>query len=190
MEATKRTIGIDVDGVLADSVSRWVQEADRRFGVRAAKKDVVQYDLHKLFTSISHEEVVELFRLVWSDYEKIRLEDPAIPSILSRLHNQFRIYIATATSASRRELTKWLEQNGIVYDNLIQLPHHTDKPKLDSVDIYIDDQAEVIEDVARSGRIGILLRQPWNAGLVRDVKDPRIIVAYNWREIEQILLTR
>ncbi|MDE1860557.1 MAG: hypothetical protein KGH72_02450 [Candidatus Micrarchaeota archaeon] len=186
----RKTVGIDVDGVLADSIRIWLQEAEQRFGIKADKEDIVKYDLPGLFNSIDYKDTIDLFRLAWKGHHRIGLEDPAIPSILDNLRDRFRICITTASDAETSEVRAWLKNNRIFYDELFHLPTPDDKHRLDSIDIYIDDHAEVIENVARSGRVGIMLRQPWNDDAITTMNHPRIVVAYNWREIEQLLLAR
>lgn len=183
----KKVIGIDIDGVLADTISRWLQEAELKFGVKAIKKDVMRYDFWDLF-SMSREDFLGLFKLVWENPESLRLEDKDIPAILDNLHEDFKIYITTAAVGSREKIEWWLKKNKIPYDKLLHFSGRTEKHTAPEVDIYIDDEIRVIENVVKGGKVGILLRQPWNDEFIQKSKIPSLIVADNWRHVEKILL--
>ena len=54
--------------------------------------------------------------------------------------------------------------------------------------LYIDDFHEVVENAAKAGKTAILLRQPWNEEFIKGNGSKGIIVADNWRHVEEILL--
>jgi 5'(3')-deoxyribonucleotidase len=185
-----KTIGIDIDGVLADTTSRWLQEAESQYGIKASRKDITRFKICETFTSLTDGQVLDLFRDVWEEPGRVELEDPAIPSILDTLHERFNISITTATVGAHRMVESWLKLNRINYDRIFYLTEHLDKHAIEGVDIYVDDYSDIVEDVIRNGKTGILLRQPWNEAFVRENRDPRVLVASDWREIENILLTK
>lgn len=184
----KLTIGIDIDGVLADTISRFLQEAESKFGIKAIKKNVIKYDFWDLF-NISRKEFIDLFKVVWNDPDTLRLEDKDIPSILDNLHETFNIYITTSAVGSEEKIALWLKKNKISYYKILHFSGHNEKHTAPEVDIYIDDDGRVIENVIKNNKIGILLRQPWNDEFITKNKKLKMMVADNWREIEQILLT-
>ncbi len=188
----KRVLGIDIDGVLADTTSKWLQIVERRYGIKAIKKDITRHDIPEVekFASLTEEQYIDAFKEVWSDYKNLQLEDPGIPSILDNLREKFQIYITTASVGTRSEIEAWLAKNHIVYDRLAHFSRAKDKHLLNDVDIYIDDYNKVIENLAKNGKTAILLAQPWNEHFIASNKNPKIIVAYNWREIESILVER
>ena len=71
---------------------------------------------------------------------------------------------------------------------LIVFDHHYEKHKLEEVSVYIDDFPEVITSVAKVGKTGILLRQPWNEEFAKENRSKNIRIADNWRHVEEILL--
>ena len=188
--SAKKILGIDVDGVLADSMSIWLQELESRHKIKAIKKDLIYYDLTKVFSSLNRKYVRDLFWSAWSNPERVGLEDPEIPQILDNLHNYFSIHITTAAGTKDELLIRWLKSNRIPYDKLVHLASHREKHLLPDVDIYIEDFDKVAEYVSATGKTTILLSQPWNQEFINKNKDPKIIIAYNWREIEQILLEK
>ncbi len=183
---SRKTIGIDVDGVLADSMSRWLQEAERRYGIKALKADITEYELSDVFPILTHQQILDDWKHIWGNYHEIRLEDRDIPSITDNLHGKFDIYVTTANPSPN--IQKWLKMNNIVYDKIIQLPSHTDKHKLDSVGLYVDDFPEVIDSAIKTGKAAIIFRQPYNDEFIKN--NSGVPVAYNWRDLEDILMTQ
>ncbi len=184
----KTSIGIDVDGVLADSFSRWLQEAEKRHGIKAFKKDITRYELSEVFPGVTHEQILEDWRLIWDNYGEIRLEDQDIPSIMDNLGGKFNICITTANPSPN--IPKWLGENRIPYDRFIHFKSHSEKHQLDGVSVYVDDFHEVAQSVANSGKTAIILRQPYNDAFIKSNRNPRILAAYGWRDLEDILMTQ
>lgn len=186
----KTILGIDIDGTLADSISPWLLEAKKRHNIKSTREEIHSYYLETVFTSMSKDEVLDIYKYVWKNPSKILLEDKDIPSILDNLHSIFDIYITTAASGEDDTLRKWLKDNNIQYEKMFHFTSFSQKHALPEVDIYIDDFWTVAERVAQTGRATILLRQPWNDKFIKINKNPNILIAYNWREIEQILLEK
>ncbi len=179
-------IGIDLDGVLADSVSKWLQYAEKEHGIKALKKDIIRYEISEVFTSLTHEEVLMGFKEIWKDYHAIGMESQDIPTILDNLRDKFEIYITTLNK--NENVRHWLKDNKIAYQKLIVFDHHYEKHKLEEVSVYIDDFPEVITSVAKVGKTGILLRQPWNEEFAKEDRSKNIRIADGWRQVEEILL--
>ncbi len=186
----KKTLGIDIDGTLADSISPWLLEAQKRHNIKSTKERIHAYHLETVFTSMSKEEVSDIYKYVWKNSSQILLEDKDIPTILDNLHSIFDIYITTAASGDDATLGKWLKDNNIPYEKMFHFTSFSQKHALSEVDIYIDDFEGVAERVAQTGKSTILLRQPWNDKFIKINKNPNILIAYNWREIEEILLKK
>ncbi len=182
----KKSIGVDVDGVLADSYSKWLQEAEKRYGIKAFKKDITRYEISEVFTGVTRSQVLEDWRIIWDDYGAIQMEDQDIPSIMDNLHGKFNICITTANPSPN--IPKWLRENKIPYDRFIHVQSHLEKHRLDGISIYVDDFHEVVQSVANNGKTAIILRQPYNEAFIKSNKNARILVAYGWRDLEDILM--
>ncbi len=120
----------------------------------------------------------------------MKLEDPKIPRILDNLHNYFDIYITTAAGTNDRVLVRWLRSNKIPYDKLVHLATHKEKHLITGINIYVEDFDKVAELATGVGKTTILLSQPWNREFIKKNKNPNILAAHNWKEIEQILLEK
>jgi hypothetical protein len=82
--------------------------------------------------------------------------------------NGYHITIASHRSPDYRKQTrKWLENHGLVYDELHLSFHKTDLFDA-SVDIVIDDSPDVLEKALASGAKGTGLLFPWNRGLANN----------------------
>ena len=180
------TIGIDVDGTIADVVNAWLRMAREKFAVNANKSDIIKYDFWELF-DIPRERWFETFKELWNNPDNIGLESERIPEILHALHSRYNISIVTATVGEQAKVRYWLQRNGIEYDNIIFMQNALEKGNADGISIYVDDYAGVASRIASSGRKVILLSQPWNAEFANNNKNPNVIVAKNWDDVERIL---
>lgn len=179
-------LGIDIDGTLADSVSPVVESLNISLGTSIMISSVRNYYLTKVFSGVSHEEVLKRFSDAWVDWEDMALVDNSIPRIMNMLSERFKIYITTASVGNGKNIQAWLEMNKIHFDEYIQVSHADEKSEQE-VDIFIDDFHEVAEMAVSSGKRAILLKQPWNADFLDKNQDRRIMEAHSWDSIERIL---
>lgn len=185
----RKTLGLDLDDVLSDSMGVWLRMAEETLGIKSHKREITRYHLTEIFSSLTTMQVREMFRTLWSDYRTMPMLDPDIPKIVGRLKDRYDIAITTATSAKPEDATAWLAQNGIAYDRLVLFNTASEKHQAEGVDIYIDDHPEVVENVASVGKEAILFRQPWNEELITRNPNPNITVVDSWRQIESLLLS-
>ncbi|MGA8844389.1 MAG: hypothetical protein WB511_12460, partial [Nitrososphaeraceae archaeon] len=66
METLKKTIAIDMDSVIADTMLVWIQEYNRLKNSSLTKTDIYSWDLSSTL-NISIDQVSDLFTNVWSD---------------------------------------------------------------------------------------------------------------------------
>ncbi|MDE1851192.1 MAG: hypothetical protein KGH69_00695 [Candidatus Micrarchaeota archaeon] len=184
----RKTIGLDLDDVLSDSMGVWLRMAEETLGIKSHKGAITRYHLTEIFSSLTTMQVREMFRALWSDYRRMPMLDPGIPGIVGKLKGSYDIAITTATSANLKDATAWMEQNGIAYDRLVLFNTASEKHLAEGVDIYIDDHPDVAENVASVGKRSILFRQPWNEELIARNSDPNITVVDSWGQIERLLL--
>ncbi len=182
----KGTVGIDIDGVLADTVPRWLAEMDRMFGIKAEKRDIKKYILEDNFDSVLKEDALAAFGNAWEDYKSIKLIEEGIPHVLNEINKTFNITITTANPSGR--IRDWLAYMKIPYDGMVQFGSHTEKHALEGVSIYVDDNIEVIENVAKAEKTGILYKQPWNDAFAAANDNNKIKVVENWKQIQLFLL--
>ncbi len=183
----RRSVGIDLDGTLADTTSRWTEIASETIGRKVRKSDITEYSISQAL-GITYETVMDIFKKTWQDHAAIRLEDGRIPVILSRINQHYDTYITTATNASPEAVREWVVMHGIkVNCEIIHLDSSSKKAHLD-IDILIDDHPDVAVHAASLGKTAILIRQPWNESLAKSNDSSSIHVAEDWGHIERLLL--
>jgi len=160
--ATRRTLAIDLDSVLADTMIIWAEEFNKRNNSSITKDNITSWDISKIF-DISITEVSDIFTYIWDKrWEDIPSTEPSIGQIVSNLHNKgFRISILTKRyRSSVSNVINWLDLHKIHCDDLLFV--YDDTPKTDyPFDILVDD-APINFSYLADPRIGILFNQPWN----------------------------
>ena len=62
--ATRRTLAIDLDSVLADTMIIWAEEFNKRNDSSITKDNITSWDISKIF-DISITEVSDIFTYIW-----------------------------------------------------------------------------------------------------------------------------
>ncbi len=189
MNGNKPTLGIDLEGVLSDSVERWLEIAKSEHGAAVQKEEIRGHLLdHDAFKHIGESEYLDMFKRLWDAHESIRLVDNEAPSVLNRLKDRYSISIITATVGGKESAEKWLNGKGIPHDKIVIVPRLGSKMQPDT-DIHIDDFFDVLKDARVHGKGAIMFLQPWNAKHLRSAAAFGVHTAKNWNEIEQLLLS-
>lgn len=160
--AHRRTLAIDLDSVLADTMVIWAEEFNKRNKSSITKESITSWDISKIF-DITITEVSDIFTYIWDKrWTDIPSTEPSIGHTVSDLHNKgFRISILTKRyRSSVNNVIKWLDLHKIHCDDLLFV--YDDAPKTDyPFDILVDDAPINFNDLVHP-RIGILFNQPWN----------------------------
>lgn len=180
-------IGVDIDGVLADSLPLWVQELNHFFNKNKQIKDVCLYDIAKSFDLTPEE--VETFaaqrgRFIMS--APAPMKDAA--HYLKMLKKQHSIYIITARSEMYRTETEgWLRRHGMLYDELLLVgKHEKDEAALETgLQLMIEDTLEIALRLSALGIPVFLLDAPHNQMALPEL----ICRKYSWLEIYETLFT-
>lgn len=159
---SRRTLAIDLDSVLADTMVIWVEEFNKRNNSSINKDSIVSWDISKTL-DISVSEVSDIFTYIWDKrWKDIPSTEPAIGNTVSNLHSKgFRISILTKRyRSSVANVIKWLDLHKIHCDDLLFV--YDDAPKTNyPFDILVDDAPINFSQLVHP-RIGILFNQPWN----------------------------
>lgn len=182
------TIGYDVDNTMADTDLVVTQILRREHGITTPRSKLDTYKLES-DGKISHERMVEIYERAWADPKKIPLVSRQIPRIIRRLNEEFGYTsnVITCTAAKDDVLEMWLDTNMIPRARTIHLTNSVEKGLFKGIDVHVDDHPDVASVAARSGKITVLLEGPCSREFIENNKDSRIIVARNWKEIEEIL---
>jgi hypothetical protein len=179
--ATK-TLSIDFDSVLADTMIAWTKEYNKLKNTNITKSEITYWNIGMILP-LSADEISTMFNYVWQHcWRNIPPSEPGQSEIIKRIRRRgYRISILTKRERPTiAYVTKWLDYHDIYSDDLIFI--YDNRPKAEyPFDILIDDAPSNLVEITPP-KVGILFNQPWN-------KD------FNWplrvnslREVEQIML--
>ncbi len=182
---TSTIIAIDLDNTLANSEHRFRKVAFAK-GIRITDADEDSYDFYKGI-GVDKNFIESLFRESWSNPEAIPAMTETLRYITYKLKKLgYSISVITANHLnSPEELKKWLDNNGIAYDEFKQVNDPIDKAGL--ADILIEDYGEVAKRQAELGKMAILMKWPYNKD-VENIANKNIKIAKDWNEIFEYLL--
>lgn len=186
---TKRTIAVDMDGVLVEQVIPVLEKLKQEMDVDLRKCDITDWEYPIKETNIK----IEIERAEREE-EFVRqmpsMEDAT--EAIQILSGKFDIVIATSRESSTDSWSRsWLDSHGILYKELVNT--RSQGKALPSVDLLIDDYIGNIEEFIRNGTPGtqaILFAQPWNHD-TRQINDlvasGRVRIAHSWKTVLAIL---
>lgn len=161
-----KTLAIDLDSVLADTMLIWIQEYNERKKANILKNDIVSWDISQVF-EIEVEEISQIFTEIWQrHWRKIPPTEPNLDVTTKNLHNRgFRISILTKRfRPSVANVAKWLDLYDVYCDDLLFV--YDDRPKAEyPFDILVDDAPVNLLSIKKP-KLGILYNQPWNMDFV------------------------
>lgn len=163
-------IALDLDGVLSDSMGRWVEVWNQRFGhPRLSVDDIREWDFWRKL-GITQELFNDIFDEVWRGWHLLRPLEENIGERVARLNLFGQVDIVSGRSTRHLPYVKsWLRHHGIKYSSIFlgvpqksSLHHH----------IFIDDSPLEAVKIAGTGRYVLLRDQPWN----RHIAEGRLIL--------------
>ena len=157
-----KTLAIDVDSVLADTMIVWTDEYNIRNGARLSKYEISSWDV-SLILPISPSEISCLFNDIWKQrWSEIPPTGERLGEVTRNIHRKgYRISILTKRDRETVPfVAKWLDRYDIFSDDLLFV--YDDTPKSDfPYDIIVDDAPSNLIGVVPP-KVGILFEQPWN----------------------------
>ena len=118
---TIRSLAIDVDNVLADSIARWCVLA-HSYGCSVGKDQIKS---HKLVGSVPMEPrmIFELQDAVWKDWQHVPPTEPSQSVVMSELRQRhIKIIIITSGPTRHRSgIQSWLGAHQLPYDEFHNL---------------------------------------------------------------------
>jgi 5'(3')-deoxyribonucleotidase len=185
----KRTIAVDMDGVIVEQVIPVLEKLKREMNVDLKKCDITDWEYPIKGTNIK----IEIERAEREEEfvrQMLPMEDAM--EAIKILSRKFDIVIATSRESSTDSWSRnWLKSQGIPYKKLVNT--RSQGKALLSVDLLIDDYIGNIEDFIRNGtltRQAILFAQPWNHDTRRIndlVASGRVRIAHSWKTVLAIL---
>lgn len=175
-------IGVDIDGVVSDSYTYWLQELNRHFSKEV--KILTDYDLHKVF-EVPNVDMNEFFvgntdRLL-SMPEVVLGAKEGIEALLSEGHEI--IYITARTSKEEDVTRRWFAKRQIPCQHVLfsGFASKVDLIKEWDIEVFVEDYHVNAQQISESGVPVFLLTTSYNeclAELPAKVKRCR-----NWTDI-------
>ncbi|SRR6266540_3164314 len=160
---SRRSLGVDLDGVLANQVIGVLPRVESIYGVVLTYNEIVDWRLPIEGNGLSSDIAKEIVA-AQADREYV-LSMPVhegAREMLDELRGEFRIVVLTARSGDALEWSaEWLDQNDLPFD---ELTGSKEAMKSDhGVDALVDDFLGNVEDfLQKATGPCVLVDQPWN----------------------------
>ena len=184
-EENQMRIAIDLDGVIWDFQSRFMNLYNQEYNENVRYEDVLRWDFYP------KKRWERVYKRATKQPYKFSLIDIAIPIYMRILNLRHRVSILTHGNYPVLALKDFLEKLGIEvgreYNELII--DHTGTPKTEfDFDIFIDDNPNMINEcMIRSQKFLLLYNHPWNKN---SVLPKNVIRIYNWSDIICLFFTK
>jgi uncharacterized HAD superfamily protein len=188
-------IGIDFDGVVADSMAAILKFHNERYGTALKMSNVISFKLEEVWGG-TMEEAVKKIDSFFDEDQIIHLHpiEGALKAINDLKKHGHELWIVTGRKTRDIEQTeRWLTHhlpgifNGVHYANFFELGDGA-KPlkkwdicKKLGITVMIDDNLPTAIDCARVGIRSLLLDYPWNQS--DEPLPPGITRIFSWSEI-------
>ncbi|MDD4335443.1 MAG: hypothetical protein PHY77_07540 [Desulfotomaculaceae bacterium] len=181
-------IGVDIDGVLANSLPLWVTELNKFFNKNKQLEDIHLYEIHKTYGITFNE-----LKLFLERKGRFLMNEPAPIAgssyYLGKLKQQHEICIITARDKKYyRETYNWLKKNNLPYDELLLLGSHEKKEFCleKGLKVLIEDTLEIGIKVSAAGIPVLLMDAPYNCGALPEL----VYRKHSWEEIYRTLTAK
>ncbi|MEM4591723.1 MAG: hypothetical protein QW555_07845 [Nitrososphaerota archaeon] len=162
-------IALDLDGVLSDSMGRWVEIWNTKYGYPTLSVEgLTEWDFWRKL-GITQDEFNRIFDEVWQEWPLLKPLEENIDDSVSKIASLGRVDIVSGRVLKHRQyVVSWLKLHEIRYGSLFL--GISPKSRLGH-DVFIDDSPIEALQIARTRRIVLLRDQPWN----RDLGESRYI---------------
>ncbi len=181
---SKLRIAVDLDGVLAETMTAWCRKANEQLGTNLKLDDLDTWASWKKF-GITRDQFFRLLNEAWDSWEQVPPTEPNIASKVAKIQPFGTLDIVTGRSKQTVEGAKnWLAHYKIPYERFVRVEGWKDKVYL-NYDVYIDDAPELMPLISHNPVMsGILYERPWD----RDVPDmPKVYKAESWSQVPALL---
>jgi 5'(3')-deoxyribonucleotidase len=185
------TIGIDMDGTIADFIGGFVRAANNKYGSpgnNIKRTDITEYNLKTVLNKkfpISKEEKNLLENLIQPEFFTYLDIFPEVVETLKQLNKKNKIIIISRAINfynCTSEKTRWLKHHlkDINYD-IIYVDSSSNKTLI-NVDYMVDDDPKVISKLTT--QTGIMTEQPWN---LKYRQENRVISVDNFSKVKEYI---
>lgn len=179
----KPLIGLDIDGVLANTPKKLAEIFSRELGFEIKEKDIRLFDLDKLYKGRAY----DIFKTNELEiYVNVELEEGALET-LNRLKKDFHIIYLSNRPTTFYDITlNWIRLNGLPLLNYTSLIFTHDKVSITkrmNISLVVEDNPYNIELMANAHIPVIIFDRPYN-----DYINPSgTFRAKNWHEVCKLI---
>ena len=178
-----KTIGIDIDDVIAEFVPYFIHMYNKKYKTKFKLSDIHSYCLSEELGTIQRRIDDEIFGMqVRGEYKKL-IPYPDASKYISLLKKKGHKIILITTRVCAHDTVEWLKENKIPYDNLFTIKSKQYILGELGLDYFIDDNIDNVTYAEYFKIKPILFNQPWNTNCVRK----NVMKANDWREIYNII---
>jgi|GEM_PF-594469 uncharacterized HAD superfamily protein len=179
-------IGVDIDGVLADSLSLWINELNSYFKKDKRVEQIRILDICEIY-EVTQEELSGFLARRGRYLMTKPTPITGASKYLGMIKKYHDIYIVTARDEGfRQETVDWLRKHNLPYDELILLGSHEKKEACLSrnINVLVEDTLEIGVKVSSAGVPVLLLDAPYNQGTLPDL----IHRVYSWFDVYRTIV--
>jgi len=182
-----KEIAFDIDGVFADTIGAFIQEARIKYGIKIRYEDIREYDLVKV-VNMDEKILLKLAKKIL--YEPLEMGIKPINGaveVLKKLSKKSRLLFVTARPY-KEGIQKWVLNHLKDVDNslihIVATGTHEDKVSWlrdYGIKYFVEDRLETCFILKNASIIPIVFEQPWNK------KPHPFLKVRNWRELERMI---
>ena len=177
----KIKLGIDIDGVIADSQPVIIAELNARYGKDYALADFVDFNPVKMY-GIDRKQLDDFIMEREGNIIRTARPMPGALEAINQLKDDFGIHLISArTPVHLDDTTNWLNNYGFHFDKVILLGQHDKRAACneEAVSLFIDDSMKNVLQVTSSCRIpAYLFDATYNQGDLPEL----VWRIFNWQE--------
>ncbi len=173
-------VGVDIDGVISDSYTSWLQELNRHYGKNITVLE--DYEMHLVF-DVPWDDMNDFF--IQNTEQLLSMPQPmqgAKEGIETLLKEGHEVIYITARIPEEKEVTiRWLQKYRIPYEHVLFTGF---KSKVDLINqwgmhVFVEDYLVNARSIADSGVPALLLNASYNQGELSE----GITRCHSWQEL-------
>ena len=189
-------IGVDIDGVLADVISKILEWHNRVYGTNYRKEQIVNFQFERLWGGTHEQAKKKIFEEFYhsEEFDDTKPLDGAV-DVLKKLSKKHKLVAVTARPAEIKAKTKdWLDEyfpeifSEVFYnDDWENVGVYGSKVEIcqkNHIALIIEDSVENAQAFAEEGIPALLLDYPWNQS---DALPENVTRVKNWDEIVKLI---
>ena len=187
MEKTKKSLAVDVDGVISNTGKKLAEILSNINGKKINHSDIITYNLELWgLPKYSHKKFFN--KEFYKSLEPV--EDSR--EVINCLYEDNFVVLITARDQYPNVMSdtnNWLMENGFLFDKLIQSRNKVGPMKHYKLDYLIDDFYGNCSDLAKEGMDSLLFEQPWNryVSLGSNFEFKHIKKVRDWKDVTKYL---